>query len=90
MPLAIDLHAQRQVKPRRRGSSVVVLRAAMGLHLYRQRVGMGDPVGERCVQRDHKTAIAQHAVIVISPVQPGLLGFSAGNAKLATFGGHET
>ena len=82
--LAVDLHAQRQLEPRRRGFvGVAILAVALRLHLHAQAVCMGDPAGQRVFQRQHKAGLAQHPIVVLSPVQPVLLRRVAGNAEQA-------
>ena len=61
----------------------------LGLQLHLQRVGVGDPAFECIVQRHFKAGLAQNAVVVVGPVQPGVLGRVAGNAKNAALCRHQ-
>ena len=45
---------------------------------------MGDPVVQCLVQRDRKARLLEHAVAIVGPVQPDVLGLVAGDAKFAT------
>ena len=79
--LAIDLHAQRQVKPGR-GAGVLALR----LKRDHQAVGTGDPVGQVIGQQQLKASLAQGAEVGVGPLQPALLGLVARNAEHARVG----
>ena len=69
---------------------VVRMALALGLQLHLQRVGMGDPVFQRIVQRHHKAGRAQRRIVRVRPLQPGVLGFIGGDAKDAALGRYQS
>ena len=72
--LAVDLHAQRQVKPWAAAvvaaDLIVVGVAALGAHLYVQHVGAVDPVLQERIDAEHPVRLAQRSKVGVGPVQP--------------------
>jgi hypothetical protein len=81
---AIDLHAQRQCKPRGRGFVI-----SLGLQRHGQRVGVGNPATQRGIEGDFKTCLAQHPKTVVGPVHPVVLRALTGNAEQPVVGGQQ-
>ena len=92
MALAVDLHAQGQIKPG--ALAVITARKVVGMaastvlatlrgHADLQRIRAGDPVGQAGRQADLKSGLAQRREIIFGPAQPPVLVVLHGQAEIA-------